>query len=58
MNLFNGVKHNGQRFNLFYFVQKLILKLIDRGFELQLGQTKDYKIGNCRFFTKRTALRR
>ena len=31
---------------------------IDRGFELNLGQTNDYKIGICCFSAKHAALRR
>ena len=31
---------------------------VDRGFEARSGQTKDYKIGICRFFAKHAALRR
>jgi hypothetical protein len=27
----------------------LASSVVDRGFELRLGQTKDYKIGNCCF---------
>jgi hypothetical protein len=33
-------------------------RVVDHGFEPRLGQTKDYKIGICRFSTKHTALRR
>jgi len=32
--------------------------VVDRGFEPQSGQTKDYKIGICCFSTKHAALRR
>ena len=39
-------------------VSMLALSAIDRGFEQQSGQTKDYKIGICCFSTKHTALRR
>ena len=35
----------------------LSLSAVDRGFEPRSGQTKDYKIGICCFFTKLTALR-
>jgi hypothetical protein len=31
---------------------------VDRGFEPQSGQTKDYKIGICCFSAKHVALRR
>ena len=31
---------------------------VDRGFETRSGQTTDYKIGICCFFTKHVALRR
>jgi hypothetical protein len=31
---------------------------VDRGFELLLGQSKDYNIGICCFFAKHAALRR
>ena len=31
---------------------------VDRGFESRSDQTKDYKIGICRFSAKHTALRR
>ena len=31
---------------------------VERGFEPQSGQTKDYKIGICCFSTKHAALRR
>jgi len=30
----------------------------DRGFELRLVQTKDYKIGICCFYTKHASLRK
>jgi hypothetical protein len=30
--------------------------VVDRGFKLRLGQTKDYKIGICCFSTKHTVL--
>jgi len=30
---------------------------VDRGFDLKLGQIKDYRIGICCFSTKHTALR-
>jgi hypothetical protein len=39
-------------------VSVLTLSAIDRGFEPQSGQTKDYKIGICCFPAKHTALRR
>ena len=32
--------------------------VVDRGFESQSGQTKDYKIGICCFSAKHVALRR
>jgi hypothetical protein len=31
---------------------------VDRGFELRLGQTKDYNIGICCFSAKHAAIRR
>jgi hypothetical protein len=31
---------------------------VNRGFEPQLGQTKDYKIGICCFSAKHTALKK
>ena len=31
---------------------------VDCGFEPRSSHTKDYKIGNCCYFTKHTALRR
>jgi hypothetical protein len=34
------------------------LSAVDRGFEPQSGQTKDYKIGICCFSAKHAALRR
>jgi hypothetical protein len=39
-------------------VSVLASSVVDRGFELQSGQTKDYKIGICCFSSKHTALRR
>ena len=39
-------------------VSKLASSTVDRGFELRLGQTKDYKIGICCFSSKHAALRR
>ena len=39
-------------------VSVLASTAIDRGFEPQSGQTKDYKIGNCCFSDKHAALRR
>ena len=35
----------------------LALSAVDRGFESQSGQTKDYKIGICCFSAKHAALR-
>jgi hypothetical protein len=35
----------------------LALSAVDRGFEPQLGQTKDYQIGICFFSAKHAALR-
>jgi len=32
-------------------ISLLVLCAVDRGFESQLGQTKDYKIGICCFST-------
>jgi hypothetical protein len=39
-------------------VSVLTSRAVDRGFEPQLGQTKDYKIGICCFSAKHAALRR
>ena len=39
-------------------VSVLSSSVVDRGFESQSGQTKDYEIGICCFFTKHVALRR
>ena len=39
-------------------VSVLDLSAIDNGFELQLGQTKDYAIGICCFSAMHVALRR
>jgi len=39
-------------------VSVLALSVVDRGFEQQSGQTKDYKIGICCFSAKHAALRR
>jgi hypothetical protein len=39
-------------------VSVLALSEVDRGFEPRSGQTKDYKIGICCFFTKHAALSR
>jgi hypothetical protein len=39
-------------------VSGLTLSAVDRGFEPQSGQTKDYEIGICCFSAKHTALRR
>ena len=39
-------------------VSLLASSAVDRGFEPRSGQTKDYKIGICRFSTKHAALRR
>ena len=39
-------------------VSVLASNAVDRGFEPRSGQTKDYKIGICRFSTKYAALRR
>ena len=38
-------------------VSMLALNVVDRGFESQSGQTKDYKIGICCFSAKHAALR-
>ena len=35
----------------------LTSSVVDRGFDLRSGQTKDYKIGVCCFSTKHAALR-
>ena len=39
-------------------VSMLSWSVVDRGFEPQSGQTKDYKSGICCFFTKHAVLRR
>jgi hypothetical protein len=39
-------------------VSVLASSVVDRGFEPQLGQIKDYKIGICCFSAKHAALRR
>ena len=39
-------------------VAVLVSTAIDRGFEPQSGQTKDYEIGICCFSAKHAALRR
>jgi hypothetical protein len=39
-------------------VSMLASGAVDRGFEPQSGQTKDYKIGICCFSAKHAALRR
>ena len=39
-------------------VSVLAWSAVDRGFEFQSGQTKDYRIGMCCFSAKHTALRR
>jgi hypothetical protein len=39
-------------------VSVLASSAVDHGFEAQLGQTKDYKIGICCFSAKQAALRR
>ena len=39
-------------------VRVLASSAVDRGFEPQLGQTKDYRIGICCFSAKYTAFRR
>ena len=38
-------------------VRILASSVVDRGFELRSGQTKDYKIGICCFSAKHTTLR-
>jgi hypothetical protein len=38
-------------------VSVLSSSVVDRGFESQSGQTKDYEIGNCCFSAKHTALK-
>ena len=38
-------------------VSMLTSSVVDRGFDLRSGQTKDYKIGVCCFSTKHAALR-
>jgi hypothetical protein len=39
-------------------VSVLASSVVNRGFELRSGQTKDYKIGMCCFSAKHAALRR
>ena len=39
-------------------VSVLAASVVDCGFEPQSGQTKDYKIGICCFFSKHAAFRR
>jgi hypothetical protein len=39
-------------------VSVLVSSEVDRGFEPQSGQTKDYKIGICCFSAKQASLRR
>ena len=39
-------------------VSVLASRVVDRGFEPRLGQTKDYKIGICCFSAKHAALRK
>jgi hypothetical protein len=39
-------------------ISVFVLSVVDRGFEPQWGQTKDYKIGICCFSAKHAALRR
>ena len=39
-------------------VSVLTVSAVNRGFEPRSGQTKDYKIGICCFFTKHATLRR
>jgi hypothetical protein len=39
-------------------VSVLASSAVDRGFELRLGQTKDYNIGICCFSAKHAAIRR
>ena len=39
-------------------VRVLVSSEVDRGFEPQSGQTKDYKIGICCFSAKQASLRR
>ena len=39
-------------------VSVLASRAVDRRFEPRSGQTKDFKIGICCFFTKHTAVRR
>ena len=39
-------------------VSMLASNAVDSGFEPRSGQTKDYKIGICRFSAKHAALRR
>ena len=38
-------------------VSVLASRAVDRGFKPRLGQTKDYKIGNCCFSAKHAVLR-
>ena len=39
-------------------VSVLVSSVVDRGFELRSGQTKDYKIGICCFSAHHAALKR
>jgi len=39
-------------------VSMVASSVVDRGFEMWSGQTKDYKIGICCFSAKHAALRR
>jgi hypothetical protein len=39
-------------------VSALVLSMVERGFEPRSYQTKDYKIGICRFSAKHAAIRR
>ena len=39
-------------------ISMLTMSAVDRGFEPQSGQTKDYKIGICCYSAKHAALRR
>ena len=39
-------------------VSELASSLVDRGFEIRSGKTKDYNIGICCFSAKHAALRR
>ena len=50
-------------FKIFYHIGGIMVSMlassaVDHGFEPQLGQTKDFKIGICCFSAKHAALRK